>query len=84
MWFHCMCLPNHSPRYTGTVCLAVFLAGLIELSFSTASESEEEDEIANMVNQLLDTLRLADSQPAELQQLVNKLWSYDSNFDSTF
>ena len=38
-------------RYTSTAFLAMFLAGLFELSFVTPSESEQEEEVGNFVTQ---------------------------------
>lgn len=45
-------------RYSSTVCLAMLLAGLIELKFATASESEEELEISDLVSQFLGIIEL--------------------------
>jgi lysylphosphatidylglycerol synthetase-like protein (DUF2156 family) len=38
-------------RYTSTAFLAMFLAGLFELSFVTPSESEQEEEVSSFVTQ---------------------------------
>ena len=41
-------------RFSTTVCMAVFLSGLMELCYSTPSESEQEDDISNFVQSFLE------------------------------
>lgn len=50
----CLCVFFQlSTRFTSTVALAVCLACLLELDFPTASESEDEGQIADLVEQFL-------------------------------
>ena len=55
MW-HCVWfsfLVSKFLRFSGSVCMAVFIAALLELQYVTQSESEQEDDLCDFVNSCL-------------------------------